>query len=107
LGKTAIPVDSAMIDTTTPAGKEQANIEKLNEVAFKEIILLIETSEGTGKTVFQLIKGCKTTDLKVQDYKLEWSHLCIKFALKSAPNKLELKLEFNWCILKSVANDPD
>ena len=30
LGKTAIPADSAMIDTTTPAGKEQAKIKKLN-----------------------------------------------------------------------------
>ena len=107
LGKTAIPADSATIDTTTPAGKEQARIKKLNEVAFEELILSIDTKEGTGKTVFQLIKGCKTTDLKDGDSKLAWSRLCTKFAPKSAPNKLELKLEFNRCILKSAADDPD
>jgi len=73
LGKTAIPADSATIDTTTPAGKEQARIKKLNEVAFEELILSIDTKEGTGKTVFQLIKGCKTTDLKDGDSKLAWS----------------------------------
>ncbi len=96
-----------MIDTLTPVGKEQARVQKLNDLAFEELILLIDTSEGTGKTVFQLIKGYKTNDLKDGDSKMAWSQLCTKFAPKSAPNKLELKLEFNQFILKSAANDPD
>jgi len=107
LGKTAVPADSVVIDTTTPAGKEQARVRKLNDVAFEELILSIDTSEGTGKTVFQIIKGCKTNDLKDGDSKTAWTRLCTKFAPKSAPNKLELKLEFNRCTLKSAANDPD
>jgi len=55
LGKTAIPVDGATIDTMTPAGKEQARIKKLN-VAFKELILSIDTKEGTGELSSSLLK---------------------------------------------------
>jgi len=55
---------------------------------------LIDISEGTGKTVFQLVKGCKTNDSKDGDLRMEWTQLCIKFAPKAAPNKLELKLSF-------------
>jgi len=48
-----------VIDTTTLAGKEHAKIRKLNDVAFEELILSINTSEGTGKMVFQIIKGAR------------------------------------------------
>jgi len=107
LGKAQVPTDSTMIDATTPAGKEQAKMKKLNEVAFEELILSVDTSEGTGKVVFQLIKGCKTADLKDGNSKLAWTRLCNKFAPKSAPSKLELKMEFNKCIMKSGTEDPD
>jgi len=95
LGKVEVPIDSTLIDASTPAGKEQAKMRKLNDVAFEELILSVNTSEGTGKVVFKLIKGCKTADLKDGNSKLAWTRFCNKFAPKSAPSKLELKLEFN------------
>jgi len=107
LGTATVPKDSEKIDAMATDAKEKTKLKKLNELAYEELILSINTSEGSGKVVFQIIKGCKTTDYKDGDSRLAWKRLTDKFAPKKAPNKLELKMEFNKCVLKNASQDPD
>jgi len=107
MGKATIPKDGDTIDANTGDGKEKLKLRKLNELAYKELILSINADEGAGRVIFQLVKGCKTADLKDGDASLAWKRLVSKFAPKTAPNKLELKMEFQKCVLKSASEDPD
>jgi len=59
LGKTAIPADSAMIDTTNPAGKEQARIKKLNEVHSKSLFSQLIPVRGQVKQSSNLSKDAR------------------------------------------------
>jgi len=59
LGKMAVALNSTVIDTLTPVGKEQARVQKLNDLAFGELILLIDTSEGAGKQSSSSLKGTR------------------------------------------------
>jgi len=107
MGKATIPKDGDTIDANTADGKEKLKLRKLNELAYEELILSINADEGAGRVIFQLVKGCKTADLKDGDASLAWKKLVSKFAPKTAPNKLELKMEFQKCVLKSASEDPD
>ena len=107
LGRVTIPKDSDSIDVSTAEGKAKLELKKLNVVAYEELVLSIDASVPSGKVIFHLVKGCKTADYMDGDAKLAWKRLSEKFAPKRAPNKLELKMEFNKCVLKSASEDPD
>ena len=59
LGTATVPKDSEKINLTATDGKEKTILKKLNELAYEELILSINMSEGSGKVVFLSIKGCK------------------------------------------------
>jgi len=63
---------------TATDAKEKLKLKKLNELAYEEFILSINMSEGSGKVVFQIIKGCKMTDHKDGDTCLAWERLTDK-----------------------------
>jgi hypothetical protein len=59
LGKLLIPKEDESFDELSHMGKKMSRIIKLNEVAYNEIILLIDVKESSGKIAFNLVKGCK------------------------------------------------
>jgi len=107
LGTIPIPQDSEKLDLNTDEGKAKKNARDMNELAYKELVLSIDTSTSPGKVAFQLIKGCKTTANKNSDCALAWKRLGAKYAPKLAPTKMELKLEFQRSRLKATDADPD
>jgi len=64
LGTATVPKDSDKIDVMATDAKDKTKLKKLNELAYEELILSINMSEGSGKIIFQIIKGCKTTNYK-------------------------------------------
>jgi len=107
LGTVAIPKDADTIDESTTAGKESKKAKDMNELAYEELILSIDTTNSQGKVAFQLVKSCKTTDYANEDSKLAWKRLKDKYAPKVAPKKMELKSEFQRSCLKNVGDDLD
>ncbi len=60
LDTATVPKDSEKINLTTTDGKEKTKLKKLNELAYEELILSINTSEVSGKVlVFQIIKDAR------------------------------------------------
>jgi hypothetical protein len=60
LGKLSIPRSDEEFDVMSEIGKEKPGIIKLNEIAFTELILLIDLKTSRGKSAFNIVKGCKT-----------------------------------------------
>ena len=88
-----MPNNSVSPDFTKDDGKkEQAKREK-NVMAYKDLILSIDTSKDKGKIAFQIVKT-STSELKGGDAALVWKQLKEKYAPKIAPRKVELMKEF-------------
>ena len=64
LGKETIPKDNEKFDLSKPDKKAKSEIRKKNELAFEELVLLIDTSRGDGHVVFQSVCCCKNDDYK-------------------------------------------
>jgi hypothetical protein len=62
LGKLSIPKMDKEIDETTGIGKKKSMIIELNEIAYTELILLIDVKASNGKFAFSINKGYKTKD---------------------------------------------
>ena len=75
-------------------------------MAYKDLILSIDTSKDKGKIAFQIVKT-STSELKGGDAALVWKQLKEKYAPKIAPRKVELMKEFQRMSLKSSSEDLD
>jgi hypothetical protein len=62
LGKLSIPKVDEEIDETSDIGKKNSIIIKFIEIAYTELILLIDVKASSDKFAFNIIKGCKTKD---------------------------------------------
>jgi len=107
LGTVPIPKDSEMFSLTNPAKKAQSEICNNNKLAFKELILSIDTSGGDGRVAFQLVCCCKNNVYKNGNMADTWKWLTTKYAPNIMPIKLELKSEFQQSKLQDTAKDLD
>jgi len=55
LGTVTIPEDSEKFDLNKVDEKEKHEIHEKNKLAFKELVLSIDISEGDGRVIFQSI----------------------------------------------------
>jgi hypothetical protein len=106
-GGATAPADSVTIDVTTPEGKAQKALRDANETAYEALVLLIDGETAVGRVAFNIVRGCKTSELADGDAWLAWKRLCDKYEPKSAPSRLALKSEFNNKVLKNANQDPD
>ena len=52
---------------------------KLNGLAYEDILLSINCSTSSGKTAFNLIDNCVTSDQPDGNYRLAWENLISKY----------------------------
>jgi hypothetical protein len=79
LGKVLIPKSSELFDENTDEGKRMLRIIDLNEMAFTELVLLIDVSSSSGKIAFGIVKSCKTKDYEDGHAGLPWETLKKKY----------------------------
>jgi gag-polypeptide of LTR copia-type len=85
LGKVEIPTSLDVIDEKTEEGKKLLRIADLNEIAFTELILLIDVSNSNGKIAFRIVKSCKSKEVEDGNAALAWEKLKKKYDPISAP----------------------
>jgi hypothetical protein len=78
----------------------------MNELAYTELILLIDDKTSSGKVEFNLMKGCKNKDYADGNANMAWERLKNKFEPSSAPSLVKLEKHFRECSLKK-GQDPD
>ena len=67
---------------------------KLNELAYEDILLSINCSTSSGKTAFNLVDNCVTSDQPDGNCKLAWERLTSKYQPISTPSYIQLKKKF-------------
>jgi hypothetical protein len=85
LGKVEIPSSLDVIDEKTEEGKKLLRFADLNEIAFTELILLIDVSNSNSKIAFGIVKSCKSMEFEDGNAALAWKKLKKKYDPISAP----------------------
>jgi hypothetical protein len=99
LGKVLIPKHFEVFDDKTDEGKRILRIIDLNEMAFIELVLLIDVSSSSGKLVFRIIKSCKTKVYEDTHSGLAWEKLKKKYDPVSASSFVKTERLFRECKL--------
>jgi hypothetical protein len=81
LGKVSIPKVDEEIDETSDIGKKKSIIIELEEVAYTELILLIDVKASSGKVAFNIIRGYKTKDFPDGNGAIAWRYSRININL--------------------------
>ena len=87
--------------------KRIVKLGELNELAYEDLILSINTNSSVGKVAFGLVKNVKSVDFLEGNCKVAWDRLVSKYAPHTASSLLKLKSEFHNSKLDSMDKDPD
>jgi hypothetical protein len=72
LGKVKIPRTNEDYDMDSVEGKKLTIAADMNELAYTELILLIDDKKSSGKVAFNLVKGCKNKDHADENECMSW-----------------------------------
>ena len=109
-GAEPIPTKSEYDASESKSSDEQKKTRrayKLNELAYEDILLSINCSTSSGKTAFNLVDNCVTSDQPDGNCKLAWERLTSKYQPKSTPSYIQLKKDFANSKLPSLDTRPD
>jgi hypothetical protein len=85
---------------------DQEKVKKLNEKAYMELILSMDTDQPGGSIAFNIVKGTKKGEYKEGNAKLAWKNLKKKYAPMTAPSLMRMsELYMNARLQKGA--DPD
>jgi hypothetical protein len=75
----SIPTVDEEIDEESESGKKKSAIIELNEIAYTELLLLIDLKTSHGKVAFNQIKGCKSKNYPDGNASVAWERLKNKY----------------------------
>jgi hypothetical protein len=94
LGKFSISKLDEDIDETLDIGKKKSIIIKLNEIAYTELILLIDVKASSGNIAFNIIRGLKIKDYPDGNGTIAWERPKNKYEPVSSPSMVKLEKHF-------------
>ena len=103
-GKLSIPKFDESFDEDSDEGKKMLRNAEINEVAFTELILSIDTKSSEGKVAFNLVRGCKSKEYPDGNAATAWERLKNNVEPVSAPSMVKLEKQFRTLSLKKGEN---
>ena len=104
MGKLTIPKSTEILDSVTDA--DRIKIKDLNEDAYSDLVLSIDTTTSAGKVAFSYVRGTKSPDYEDGNAAIAFKRLTNKYAPKTAPSLAKINREFYQAKLKKQV-DPD
>jgi hypothetical protein len=95
-----------MADDDNAAKEVKMNIRELNEFAYSDLILSMDTDKSGGKVAFNIVKRSKTREYPDGNAAVAWQGLKRKYAPNTAPSLSKLHKQFYGAKLKKKV-DPD
>jgi hypothetical protein len=95
-----------MADDDDAAKEVKMNIRELNEFAYSDLILSMDTDKSGGKVAFNIVKRSKTREYPDGNAAIAWQGLKRKYAPNTAPSLSKLHKQFYGAKLKKKV-DPD
>ena len=102
-GTTPIPTITQFEASEDEANDAKKTIVKnwnLNELAFEDLLLSINTKTSSGTTAFNLVDTCTTSDQPDGNCKIAWDRLVSKYQPKTAPSYIQLKKDLRTAELR-------
>ena len=56
-GTAIVPSNSEAIDASSTVGKEKQKLRELNELAYEDFILFIDSTTDAGRVAFSIVRG--------------------------------------------------
>ena len=85
--------------------KKVVKFSELNELAYKDLILSINTSSSMWKVTFGLVRNAKSQEFPQENWKTAWDIIVNKYAPHTASSLLKLRNEFHNSTLNSIEID--
>jgi hypothetical protein len=104
LGKLTIPKSSVILDPVED--EDEYKIQVLNEDAYSDLIMSIDTTTSAGKVAFSLVRGTKSAHYEDGNEQIAFTRLTNKYAPKTAPSLAKTNRLFYQAKLKKQV-DPD
>ena len=106
--KMVLTEDSVAIPKPDETGltPEQEKVKKLNEKAYMDLILSMNTDQSGGSVAFNIIKSTKKGDYKEGNARLAWKKLKKKYAPTTAPSLMRMSELYANANLRK-GSDPD
>ena len=105
IGVDKIPKQSEFeeaLEVITDLDKKIIKLGELNELAYEDFILSINTDSSVGKVVIELVQNAKSQEFSEGNSKLAWDRLVNKYAPQTVASLLKLKNEFHNSKFKSA-----
>ena len=107
LGKETVHMHSKYDQAVTDSDTSMIKLGQLDEVAYDDLILSINTTTKRGAVVLSLVKNSKTIKYLEGNCKIASDRLTTKYAPKTASSLLKLKKKFANSKLEGVYRNPD
>ena len=107
LGKETVHMQSEYDQAITDSDTATIKLGQLNQEAYKDLVLSINTTTKQGMVTFCLVKNNKTTQYPEGKCKLAWDRLTTKYVPKTAPSLLKLKMKLANSILEDLDRNLD
>ena len=104
LGRETIPKSTDILDPVQD--EDKIKIRELNDDAYSDLVLSIDTTTSAGKVAFSYVRGSKSTDYQDGNAEFAFTRLQNKYAPKSAPSLNKINRLFYQAKLKKQV-DPD
>ena len=98
--------EPVVLDETTDEGRKQKKLQELNELAYSELILAMDTRKSAGNVAFNIVKRSKTKNFTDGNAADAWKGLQRKYAPTSALSLAKISKQFYDAKLKEGV-DPD
>ena len=89
-----------MADDDDAAKEVKMNIRELNEFAYSDLILSMDTDKSGGKVAFNIVKRSKTREYPDGNVAVAWQGLKRKYAPNTAPSLRKLQKQLYGAKLK-------
>jgi hypothetical protein len=99
--KMAVPKDSE-----TNLNARQKKAREMNDEAYADLMLAMDTEESSGKVAFRIVRSAKNNDYAKGSAALAWEKLTKKYAPTTAPSRVKLSKMFYQAKLKE-GQDPE
>ena len=91
----------------TDLNKKIVKLGELNELAYEDLILSINTNSSVGKFAFVSVRNAKSAKFSNGNCKIAWDKSVSKYAPHTVSSLLKLKSEFHNSKLGFIKKDPD
>ncbi len=101
-----IPKSNEVLDESVESDLKKLATRQMNDLAYSELILSIDTTQSGGKVAFSIVKGSKSTDYKDGNANKAWRGLKAKYQPNTAPSRTKLHSQFYQSQLRKTV-DPE